>query len=113
MAAASVFTLNQIRLASRKKLLRLCTDKCKVNRPNVQQQNYNNYAYGTRSDTQCRKELVDQCRSAQWRIARPLAARCGCRIFRPSVFGDRPTGVPIQPYCLHFFALHSFLNTGP
>jgi len=27
MAAASVFTLNQIRLASRKKLLRLCTDK--------------------------------------------------------------------------------------
>ena len=38
MAAASVFTLNQIRLACRKKLLRLCTDKCKVNRPNVQQQ---------------------------------------------------------------------------
>jgi len=37
-------------------------------------------------------------------VARPLAARCGCQICRSSVFGDIEE--PIQPYCLHFLALH-------
>jgi len=38
-------------------------------------------------------------------VARPLAARCGCQICHPSVFGD--TGEAIQPYCLHILALHN------
>ena len=37
-------------------------------------------------------------------VARPLVARCGCQICRPSVIED--TGEPIQPCCLHFLALH-------
>jgi len=38
-------------------------------------------------------------------VARPLAARCGCQIFCPSVLGDN--GEPIQPYCLHFLEFHN------
>ena len=37
-------------------------------------------------------------------VARPMSAWCRCQIWCPSVFGD--TGEPIQPYCLHFLALH-------
>ena len=38
-------------------------------------------------------------------LARPLAARCGCQICRPSVFGD--IGESIQPYYLHFLEFHN------
>ena len=38
-------------------------------------------------------------------IARPLVARCGCQICRPSVFGD--IAEPIQLYCLHFLDFHN------
>ena len=58
------------------------------------------------------KFLFKQVHSADSGVATPSAARCGCQIFCPFVFGD--TGEPTQRYSIHFLrcscAMHSFLN---
>jgi len=53
-------------------------------------------------DCNCKVSFLQPSTSSG--VARHLAARCGCQICCPSVFGD--IGEPIQPYCLHFLEFH-------